>query len=85
MKKILLMGTAVSAVLVLQTASALADAAAGIETVTVTAERRAENLQKTPVSVQVLSRIRSTPRTSPACRNSRRSRRRWWSRTPRAT
>ncbi|HTU00128.1 MAG TPA: TonB-dependent receptor plug domain-containing protein [Rhizomicrobium sp.] len=57
MKNVLLMGTAVSAVLLLQTMAAYADAAGGseIETVTVTAERRAENLQKTPVSVQVLS------------------------------
>jgi iron complex outermembrane recepter protein len=58
MKKKLLMGAAACAVLALQTAPVLADAASGggIETVTVTAERRAENLQKTPVSVQVVSR-----------------------------
>lgn len=59
MKNALLMGTAASAVLLLQTAPVLADATGGggtIETVTVTAERRAEDLQKTPVSVQVLSR-----------------------------
>jgi outer membrane receptor protein involved in Fe transport len=57
MKNVLLMGTAVSVVLLLQAGVAFADAAGGseIETVTVTAERRSENLQRTPVSVQVLS------------------------------
>lgn len=57
MKNTLLMGTVLSTILLVPSISALADTAGSseIETVTVTAERRSENLQKTPVSVQVLS------------------------------